>query len=370
MTDAATRPIGGGRGLAHWARRAAALSLYASAWLLFVVTLPLALPLAAAVDLARGGRRWATVRCWAFLLLYLSCELAGVVAAAALWLGHRLAFGRGRRQTPAARLTGLPDAYLRANFRLQRWWARTLFAGASRIFAMRTTIEGDEAVRRGPFLLLLRHASIGDTVLPAVYVSDRHDLMLRYVMKRELLWDPCLDIVGNRLPNYFVQRGSGESEREVEAVQRLLDHLGPDDGVLIYPEGTRVSPAKRARALERLRGVAPPALLAIAEQLRHTLPPRLGGTLGLLERNPGLDAVFCAHTGFEGAATFGSLLDGALIDRHVRVAFWRVPFAQIPTEPAARAEWLYHQWLRIDDWIAAARGEPAAALPRRDAATG
>lgn len=371
MTDAATRPIGDRRRrLARWARRAAALSLYASAWLLFVVSSPVALPLAAVVDLARGGRRWATVRCWAFVLLYLSCEIGGVAAAAALWIAHAGGRRRGRRETPAARLTGLSDDYLRANFRLQRWWARTLFAGATRIFAMRTTVEGDEAVRRGPFLLLLRHASIGDTVLPAVYVSDRHDLMLRYVMKRELLWDPCLDVVGNRLPNYFVQRGSGESEREVAAVQRLVDDLGPGEGVLIYPEGTRVSPAKRARALERLREVAPPALMAIAEQLRHTLPPRLGGSLGLLARHPGLDAVFCAHTGFEGAATFGSLLDGALIDRHVRVAFWRVPFAEIPAEPAARAEWLYRQWLRIDRWIAAARGEPAAALPRRDAATG
>ena len=38
------------------------------------------------------------------------------------------------------------------------------------------------------------------------YVSRRYHLRLRYVLKRELLWDPCLDIVGQRVPNIFVDR--------------------------------------------------------------------------------------------------------------------------------------------------------------------
>ena len=345
------------RRLAGWGRRIAAIALYASAWLLTLVALPLLVAIAAAVDLWRGDRRWVLLRCLAFVLLYLTCEVGGVAAAFALWLGSGVWAGRGAGQSPAARLTGLPDGYLDANFRLQCWWARTLFRGAERIFGMHTTVTGDEAVRTGPFLLFLRHASIGDTVLPAVCIGDRHGIMLRYVMKRELLWDPCLDIVGNRLPNYFVQRGSGDSEREVAAVQRLLDEIGPRDGVLIYPEGTRFSPAKRERFLARLRGATPARLLAVAEGLRHTLPPRLGGPLGLLERNPGLDAVFCAHTGFEGAATFGDLIGGALVDRAVHVAFWRVPFAQIPVDRTAQAEWLYEHWQRIDDWIDDHAGE-------------
>ncbi|MFN8643899.1 MAG: lysophospholipid acyltransferase family protein [Candidatus Binatia bacterium] len=341
----------------RWARRLAAIALLASAWLLLVVALP-ALALAAlAADLWRGDRRWVLLRCLAFALLYLSCELAGILAACALWLGSGVWAGVGTAHSPAGRLTGLPDAYLRANFRLQCWWARTIFRGAERIFGLRLRVSGDEAVREGPFLLFLRHASIGDTMLPAVYIADRHDIMLRYVMKRELLWDPCLDIVGNRLPNYFVQRGSGDSAREIAAVQRLLDEIGPRDGVLIYPEGTRFSPAKRDRFVARLRGATPARLLAIAEGLRHTLPPRLGGPLGLLDRNPGLDAVFCAHTGFEGAATFADLVGGALVHRPVHVTFWRVPFAQIPVDRAARAEWLFEHWRRIDDWIGAVAGD-------------
>jgi hypothetical protein len=95
----------------------------------------------------------------------------GVAVAFALWLGSGAWAGLGEGRTPSARLTGLSDRYLRANFRLQRWWARTLFGGAERIFGMHTTVEGDATVRDGPFLLFLRHASIGDTLLPAVFIG-------------------------------------------------------------------------------------------------------------------------------------------------------------------------------------------------------
>jgi hypothetical protein len=216
-------------------------------------------------------------------------------------------------------------------------------------------------------ILFCRHTSIGDTLLPAVFVGARHAIMLRYVMKRELLWDPCLDIIGNRLPNYFVRRGSGESGREIAGMQVLMEQLGPRDGVLIYPEGTFFTPAARARALARMREAAPSAELAMAQSMRHVLPPRLGGPLGLLERNAGADAVFCAHTGFEGASTFRAILRGSLIGQTIRIGFWRVPFAEIPRDPAARAMWLYGQWTRVDDWIAAHHGGPRAAQCDHDA---
>jgi hypothetical protein len=56
---------------------------------------------------------------------------------------------------------------------------------------------------------MLRHASIGDTLLASALVGRPHGIFwLRYVLKRELLWDPCLDVVGNRLPHVFVDRAS------------------------------------------------------------------------------------------------------------------------------------------------------------------
>jgi 1-acyl-sn-glycerol-3-phosphate acyltransferase len=342
--------------LTTWARRALSIGLCTGLCAAAVIGFPVFISAAAVIDLLGGGRRWATVRCTMLATSYLLCELAGVAASLAVWLWYRISSLRGPKGEARDQFW-TSKSYLAANFRLQCWWAAALFHSATFLFEMRAVVEGDEAVQQGPFVPFSRHVSIGDTLLPAIFVAARHGIMLRYIMKRQLLWDPCLDVVGNRLQNYFVQRGSGESARAIASMQRLMEHLGPRDGVLIYPEGTFFTPSERRRALMRLHGSVSPDLLARAASLRHVLPPRLGGPLGLLERNAGADAVFCAHTGFEGADTFGALLQGALIRQTIRIRFWRVPYAEIPADPTARAAWLYEQWTLIDDWIAAQRGE-------------
>jgi 1-acyl-sn-glycerol-3-phosphate acyltransferase len=249
--------------------------------------------------------------------------------------------------------------YFALNFRLQCWWARTLFGGGQRLFGLRLDVKGLDQLETGPILLLMRHASVGDTVLPAVLVSSQQGIRLRYVMKRELLWDPCLDIVGNRLPNYFVRRGSGDAAREIAAVRRLAEDLAPDEGIFIDPEGTRFSPERQRRALDRIRRQGDVDLLARAERLLHVLPPRLGGTLALLEADTGADVVFCVHFGFDGIRSFQDFLWGGLIDRTIEVEFWRVPAESIPSDRNAQARWLYDQWSRVDEWVGS-RSEAAA----------
>jgi hypothetical protein len=147
-----------------------------------------------------------------------------------------------------------------------------------------------------------------------------------------------------------VRRGSGESAREIAAVQALADDLGPTDGVLIYPEGTRFTRAKRARALARLTERSP-ELVPLAARLRHVLPPHLGGPLGLLERERDADVVFCAHVGLEAAGSPRELLRGTLVGSAVHVRFWRIPRSEVPVDRADRIAWLYAQWQRVDDWI-------------------
>jgi len=324
--------------LVSWARRAVTLPLYFVLFAAVLVALPLLAPLALAVDVVRG-KRFATTRCLAFFLLYLACELAGILASGVLFLA-------------APVLGGLHcERSIALHYALQGWWAASLYRGTELIYGLSRELEEEGDPGRGPVLLLARHASVGDTVIPAVFLSRRHGLRLRYVLKRELLWDPCLDLVGNRLPNYFVRRGSGDTAREAEGVARLLDGLGPRDGVLIYPEGTRFTPAKRARVLERMAQGADAALVERARRFTRVLPPRLGGTLALLERNPGADVVFCAHVGFDAAATFWHFWNGTLVGQTIRVWFWRVPFAEIPKNRDARIDWLYTQWERMDAYV-------------------
>ncbi|GDX82818.1 hypothetical protein LBMAG42_46290 [Deltaproteobacteria bacterium] len=313
----------------RWLRRAASLTLYSCLGTFTLGLFPLWLLLAGIVDGARD-RRLPRVRAVAFFALYLVCELAGVAAAFGIWLT------RGR---------GPQVVWRESNAALQRRWTSALMGGAVRIFGMRVTVEGAELAARGPFLLFVRHSSTADTVLAAALVANPHRVLLRYVLKRELLWDPCLDIVGQRLPNAFLSRTGANRGAEVAAIVALTADLGPADGVLIYPEGTRFSSSKLARAREAL--VDRPELAKIAAGYQHVLPPRLGGPLALLER--GLDVVFLDQSGFEGSASFGAFLRGNLIGKTIAVRLRRVPAAEIPA--TARDRWLFEQWRETDAWV-------------------
>jgi 1-acyl-sn-glycerol-3-phosphate acyltransferase len=336
--------------MAGTGRRIVAIALYTAACLLALATALLWVPVAALVDLARRGRGVA-LRTGGFLTFYLCCEILGLLAAAALWLLRPL------RGWDAARWQEL-------HFRLQDWWGATLFRAATVCFGLRVEVEGAREARlgEGPYLLLVRHASSGDTLLASALVGRPYGVRLRYVLKRELLWDPCLDVVGRRLPHAFVDRFSGETLREVERVQAVARDLSPGEGVLIYPEGTRFSEAKRARLLERLAREGDAKLLDYASSLSCVLPPRPGGVLGLLDAAPAADVVVCMHTGFEAATTLARIWRGDLLHRTIRVRFQRIPRGRIPAERDARAQWLRELWQRIDAWVV---GRARGLAPRR-----
>lgn len=315
-------------------RRSVTVPLYFGLCALSLVLLPALLPLAAVTDLLRGGP-WVFSRCVLLFQWYLLCEVAGLLVAFAILLTTR------DRKREIDRF-----------FRLQCGWLGALFRGGAFCFSFRVEVEGREALAGGPLLVFMRHASTADVVLPNVFVSQPTGIVLRYVLKRELLWDPCLDVAGHRLVNCFVRRGSGAPEREIEAVRSLGEDLGAHDGVLIYPEGTRFTPEKHARALERIRDTGNAARIARAERFTHVLPPRLGGPVALLEQCPDADVLFLAHTGFDGARSMNDFLNGALVGAHVRLRFWRVAAKDVPTEAAAREAWLFDHWERVNDWVA------------------
>jgi len=317
-------------GLRRWSRRALTIPAYAVAWSLALALAPFALVAAA---LGAGIH----ARLALFAAVFLSYEMAGLSASLWLWLS-----ARSRDEA--------------AHARLQRWWACELFRAAARIFALELEVDGEAAAAPGPLVVLIRHSSLADTLLPEVVLGERYGRRLRYVLKRELLLDPCLDVVGQRLRCAFIRRGSGEGELELGAIRALARELGPRDGVLIYPEGTRFTPAKRVRALERLAASGRAERVTRARALRHVLPPRTSGPLALLDAAAGADALVFAHTGLEGLATLRDLLAGGILGRRIRVKLWRTPRSVIPAEHDARVRWLDAEWARVDDWIESALG--------------
>lgn len=228
-----------------------------------------------------------------------------------------------------------------------------LFGAMRRIWGVRVELTGEEelgAAPGGPLIVLMQHTSLVDTLLPTTYLTARRGLKLRWVLKKELLVDPCLDIAGLRLPNAFVGRDGSETGKALARLRQLATELPGDEGVLIYPEGTRFTPSKQRRALARIAEGAPEYLDA-ATALRRVLPPRLGGPLALIEAAPEADLVFIGHIGFEGLASLKSILSGDLVGRVVRLRFWRFTRASVPTDKAALVAWLWARWAALDAWV-------------------
>lgn len=320
------------------------------AWCLWIAAAPVWLASSAVVDGVRRSRG-VTLRSASLIAVYLTCEVLGIAAIGGLWVFRKV-----------FRLDD--QSWTDLHFRLEAWWGATLFWSVVRLFGLRLEVEcEDEAdLGRGPYLLLSRHVSSGDTLLASAIVSRPYGMRLRYVLKRESLWDPCLDIVGNRVPNAFVDRFSKDSEAEIGRLQELARDLGPRDGILIYPEGTRFSAGKRNRAIERLRAKGDESLLECAESLSFVLPPRPGGTLAILDAAPEIDVVFCDHTGFEGAASLAKIWSGALVGQVIRIRFRRIPRAEIPSDRTRQVVWLLEEWKGIDSWVGSHQGTKASRM--------
>jgi 1-acyl-sn-glycerol-3-phosphate acyltransferase len=318
-------------------RRAITIPAVLLAWCAVVALAPIMFPAALIADVVRY-RRFALVRGYAFLLLYLSCEVFGI--AILTWLLFRY--------------SRKPATFIARNFALQCWWSRLLFYGGIRIYGMKVEADGLENLAQGPMVAFVRHVSPFDNLIPSVFVADLYGVRLRWVMNHSVMRDPCIDILGNRLPNAFVTG----LVRDIRRVRSLASGLGPQDGVLIYPEGGLFSPKNRQRLLDKLRAARDPDYERAAA-FRNVLPPRLGGTLALLEANTDADVVFIVHTGLEDAQ-YRKLLSGEFIGARLRIHAWRVAASEVPADRKARGAWLFEQWTNADAWIDANR---STALP-------
>jgi 1-acyl-sn-glycerol-3-phosphate acyltransferase len=170
------------------------------------------------------------------------------------------------------------------------------------------------------------------------------------VIKRELQMIPTIDIGGRWVPTYYARRGSKDTAGEVAALRSLADGLGRNEGILIYPEGTRFTTAKLERA-KQVIAERQPEIAQLADRLQHVLPPRLGGPLALLAEARGADVVFCGHEGFDGYAHVSDIWSGRLVGKTIHIRFWRHSAAEVPEGQAEQARWLYEQWQVLDDWV-------------------
>jgi 1-acyl-sn-glycerol-3-phosphate acyltransferase len=312
----------------RWRRRAWTLPMYSLACVLACTFAPFALTFTVVFDVVRSAR-WSSTRGVLAVTAYLMAECVGIALSFVLWIAHR---------------PGTPG-WDRAHVRLQRAWASALFTMLARLFALKVHVESDPAPD-GPSVCLVRHASLADTLVPVALVAGRWDRSPRYALKRELLMDPCLDIVGQRLPNAFLSRKAAAAEDDARMIETLAKDL-PDDGiVVVYPEGTLFSRAKLAARLEQLA----PERRERLKGLLRVLPPRPRGAFAAISARPDAAVIVVAHAGLERIRSLRDLFDGSLIGSRFDVSIRRV--VDVPIELDRFTAWLDHEWLRVDAWIA------------------
>jgi len=315
---------------------------------LSAVTAPLCYAVAVAADLA-SRRQVALTATLAWIHTYIVAELLGMAACLWLWL---------------LRPWLSEEQWIERHYRLARTWGRLQFEAARRLYHFRVDVSGDDVLDRGPYLLLCRHVSIVDNLLPTVLAESVHGMRLRWVFDRRLLRQPTVDILGHRLPSVFVEKNGASPVADLRRVARLADGIGPNDAIAIFPEGTLFAPSKRASRLTRLRSRRRSAsLVGPAEELRNVLPPELGAVLVLLKAPVSLDVVFCAHSGLEDGLNRASIARGGIKGRTLRVNFWRVPASKIPDRSEDRRAWLLGEWKKLDAFVTDALGtgtDPAA----------
>ena len=324
----------------RWVRRPITVSGVTLAALLLTVLAVVWLPVSILLDLVRGRLRLPTTRLLAFAFCWCWLEVCGVVASVALFC-----VGRARND--------------RANYALQRWWAKNLIGSLRRTCGLRIEVEGVDELPAGALVCFGRHASLGDALVSAWIMGSLAHRFPRYVMKRELLLDPCLDIVGQRIPNYFVDRGSAAVRQEIAGIRAMAEGMGDRDVAVIFPEGTRANDEKRTYLVDRLERKQPERH-AMFQDLQCVLPPRPAGAVALLDVVPQADVVVMWHVGFDGLDTFAGVLRRLRTSQaSARVVLESVPRSDVPLG-ADFAPWLDRVWVEMDRKVVAAEAARTA----------
>jgi hypothetical protein len=222
-------------------RRLVIAPLVVAVEVVLVLLSPLILLIALIASPFTGGLR--PLRAALIVLSGTTRHMVALFACLGLWV----ASGFGRRMATAP--------MQQAHYDLMRWFVSGLYATI--VALARVRVEAVASAQAGavlsardrPVLLLSRHAGEGDTLLVLYELLCPHRRGPRIVMHERLRLEPLVDILGDRLPNRFVDPRGGDTEGDIAAMAGELD---PGAALVIFPEGRNFSNAHRRRAIDRL----------------------------------------------------------------------------------------------------------------------
>jgi len=333
-------------------RRLAIAPLVAAIEAALILVSPVLLIVAVVAAPAFGGLR--TVRMLFIVLIYAGRHLGATVACLGLWV----ASGFGRNVDS--------DTIQRAHYAVLRWFVEGVYRAV--IGVARVEVQVLESARAEetiaspdrPVLVLSRHAGEGDSFLLLHQLLCLHGRRPRVVMHEALRLDPLIDVMGERLPNRFVDPRGGDTEKEIAAVAAGLES---EAAVVIFPEGGNFSAGNRERGIARLERAGHEEQAARARRMTNVSAPRPGGSLAAVTAAPDADVVIVGHIGFP--TSLGELWRLLPAAQTVELRMWLVPAGEVPTGFEEQIDWLYEWWGTLDTWIDERRraAAPASAAP-------
>jgi 1-acyl-sn-glycerol-3-phosphate acyltransferase len=309
-------------------------------------TLPAWLIAAAALSSFVPGRLRPLRILWV-AIVYLTCEAVLLVVMFGLWLASGCGW---RLRTPY--FEGI-------HYDLVQGTMWVIFREARRVLRLRIETEGPapDAHPGVPILVCCRHAGPGDSFVLIHTLMSWYDREPRVVLKDTLAWDPMIDVILNRIPARFISPNPKQGVGQERQIAALATGLDANDAFVIFPEGGNFTPARRQRAIDRLRRLGMERMAQRAEQMIHVLAPRPGGLIAALDAAPDADVVLVAHTGLDHLVSVGDIWRELPMDKRIVMRWWQVPRAEIPAGREERIDWLFGWWERVDEWIEQNRPE-------------
>ena len=314
-----------------------------------VVALTVALWVAAPLWLIGAGIASAFVPGWLrpvrliwVVVLHLTLESIMLVELFGLWIAS--GFGLFIRR----------PFFERVHYDMVQAYLVIFFREARRVLRLKVETVGPtpDAFPGDPLLVFCRHAGPGDSFTLIYALMHWYHREPRVVLKDTMAWDPAIGIMLHRLPSRFIQPNPGAAGADVEAqIGEMARGLDENDAFVIFPEGGNFTPARRERAIKRLRGLGLERMAQRAERMKHVLAPRPGGVMAALDAAPDADVLLVAHTGLDHLLTVRDLWHALPMDKQIMMRWWRVSRDEIPADRDAQIEWLFDWWARIDDWV-------------------
>lgn len=254
-------------------------------------------------------------------------------------------------------LTGLAESWIGVN----NWMMDHLF---------RTRIDVQEEgalLAQGHYLVLANHQSWVD-ILVLQKVFNRRIPLLRFFLKRQLIWVPLLGVawwaldfpfMGRHTPKQIARRPE-LAGRDIAATRRACEKFQKIPvAIMNFVEGTRFTPAKHARQ---------------GSPYQHLLKPKAGGVAFVLDAmGQGLHAILDVTIAYPGGRpSMMDLLAGRVPAVNVRVRQRPIPaelldgdYQNDRTFRVRFQQWINGVWQQKDDDVTRLLTESDEAAPVR-----